>query len=649
MGQQITPLLSEQKLESHQARTISFLADQRRWLALEEMAEIHRIQKESGHFRRLGSLLLSSLEDWHSGRQLAKFIAPKSQNTKFLLYQKMFDAGDSIKILPLGLHEKSDSQSSGIIHEIWGNGLSVVVPRAWTPEENQPFRLEPASNGWTMQRTDQILQTLSAQIGSKTVDDLPPAIRLIVGRSIAKLPEPLEWINSPLLNEGQNLVLSKVLKCPPLGMIQGPPGTGKTTTVSALIAFLVRSGQRVLVASASNLAVDNLLEKVMEKGVSCLRMGHPARVHSHAREATFDQMLKSSPEYTHAKKLRQEARAIKSKAGKWSRAKPEPGQRKNQFNEARDLFTEADRFEEIAREKLLDDTPAIFTTLSSFVQSWPGNRFWDWLVIDEACQAMEAPVWPLLRKANNVVLAGDPKQLPPTVICRQAAAEGASVSLMERLAKELPERLFFLETQYRMAPEIMAFPSVDSYGGKLKAHTSVLERVPNISENGLFSHKVLAIDTSGSDFFEEPGEEGESRINLSEARLITLLANQFISQGLERSQIGIITPYRAQVELLTSKPDLDGIEINSVDSFQGREKDVIMVSFVRSNPNGDIGFLEETRRTHVAITRAKRHLTVVGDFSTLASNPYYSRLLDFWLEKGFVRSVWDEDISHFLA
>jgi len=635
-------------LSDQTARNISRLADQRRWLALEQIAEIDRLQKEIGHFRRLGTLRLSSLEDWNSGKQLAEFVPSPGQNAKFSLLQRMIETGGPIRIVPSDPQSDNQSQINGIIHEVGQQSLSIVVPRDWDPEEITTFRLEPGSNSWTTQRTDQVLESLATQMAGKTVDDLSPAIRMILARPLGKSPRPLEWMNLSSLNDGQNLALSHVLNHTPIGMIQGPPGTGKTTTLAALIAFLVRSGQRVLVSSASNLAVDNLLEKVLNEGIPCLRMGHPARVHPHVREATFDTLLKQSPEYNQAKKFRQEARAIKSKAGKWSRAKPEPGQRKAQYGEARELFAEADRFEDLAREKLLDDTPAIFTTLSGFVQSWPGKRIWDWLIVDEACQAMEAPIWPLLRKANQVVLAGDPKQLPPTVISRQAANEGASVSLMERLAGEFPNRLIILETQYRMAPEIMVFPSEDSYEGKLVAHASVLARPPHASESGLFANKVLAIDTSGSDFGEEPSPEGESRMNPSEARLISLLANQLISQGVDRDHIGIITPYRAQAELLASKPELLGIEIDSVDSFQGREKEVILVSLVRSNPSAEIGFLEETRRTHVAITRAKRNLTVVGDFSTLASDPYYSRLLDFWLERGFVRSVWDEEIAQFL-
>lgn len=615
---------------------------------MEQTAEIDRLQKEIGHFRRLGTLRLTSLEDWHSGRQLAEFVPSPGQNAKFALLHRLLEAGSPIRIVPSGLECNRETEINGIIHEVGHQSLSVVVPRDWDPEEILTFRLEPGSNSWTAQRTDQALESLTIQMSGKTVDDLPPAILMILGRAIGKCTNPLNWVNVPSLNEGQNMALCHVLNQYPFGMIQGPPGTGKTTTLAALITFLVHSGQRVLVASASNLAVDNLLEKTLNEGVPCLRMGHPARVHSRVREATFEALLKQSPEYSQAKKFRQEARAIRSKAGKWSRAKPEPGQRKAQYAEARELYAEADRFEDLAREKLLDDTPAIFTTLSGFVQSWPGKRIWDWLVVDEACQAMEAPVWPLLRKAKQVVLAGDPKQLPPTVISRQASNEGASISLMERLTKEFPERLWMLETQYRMAPEIMAFPSADSYEDKLIAHASVLARPTPKSEHGLFANKVLAIDTSGADFSEEPSPEGGSRMNPQEARLISLLANRLISQGMDRHQIGIITPYRAQAELLASKSDLAGIEIDSVDSFQGREKDAILVSLVRSNPSGEIGFLGETRRTHVAITRAKQNLTVVGDFSTLASDPYYSRLLEFWLEKGFVRSVWDEEIAKFL-
>lgn len=631
------------------AWTISRLEDLRRWLVLEQQAEVDRLQKESGHFRRLGQLRLTSIDDWHSGRQLAHFAAIAGQSAKFALLQGMVEEGIPVRISSSDPAVLDCLPTQGIVQEIGAISISVVVSRDWNPEGLDSFRLEPTANSWTANRTDAALASLTSQFTGRNVDDLPPALRQILNRPPSKTIKKTEWINHPQLNTGQNQALAHCLLQAPMALIQGPPGTGKTTTLATFIAFLVRSGQRVLVAAASNLAVDNLLEKVMSDGISCLRMGHPLRVHPRVREATFEALLRGSAEYTQAKKLRQEARALKSKAGKWSRAKPEPGQRKGQYAEVRALFHEADHFEDLAREKLLDDSPAIFTTLSGFVQSWPGKRMWDWLIIDEACQAMEAPVWPLLPKVKHVVFAGDPCQLPPTVLSAQAIKEGASVSLMERLAVEFPERLFLLETQYRMVPEIMEFPSVDSYQGRLIAHESVLSRatLPNGCE--LFGGKVIAIDTSGSDFQEEHPEQGSSLINPSEANLILRMAKELVALGLAPEHIGIITPYRAQAELIASKSDLEGLEINSVDSFQGREKEAILVSLVRSNPSAQIGFLAETRRTHVAITRARSFLGVVGDFSTLATHPYYSKLLDFWMERGFVRSVWDEEIARFLS
>ncbi len=621
----------------------------RRWLVLEQKAEVDRLQKESGHFRRLGQLRLISIEDWHSGRQLAIFGAITGQSSKFSLLLGMLEEGTPVRVDPTGGGALDCSPTQGIVQEITPQSISVVVSRDWDSEGLDSFRLEPVTNSWTAQRTDAILASLGSQLGGRLVDDLPPALRQVLDRPPGKTIKKLDWKILPQLNPGQNQALEHCLLNAPLALIQGPPGTGKTTTLANFIVFLVRAGQRVLVAAASNLAVDNLLEKVMSEGISCLRMGHPLRVHPRVREATFDTLFRDSAEYNQAKKLRQEARALKSKAEKWSRAKPEPGQRKGQYAEVRALFHEADQCEDLAREKLLESTPAIFTTLSGFVQSWPGKRSWDWLIVDEACQAMEAPVWPLLPKIHQIVLAGDPCQLPPTVLSMEAIREGASVSLMERLAVQFPERLFLLETQYRMVPEIMEFPSVHSYQGRLLADDSVLGRKTLPGGSGIWANNVLAIDTSGSDFQEVQPEEGKSLTNPSEANLILKMAKELISLGLAPEDIGIITPYRGQVELISSKSDLTGLEINSVDSFQGREKEAILVSLVRSNPSGEIGFLAETRRTHVAITRARSFLGVVGDFSTLASDPYYSKLLDFWLERGFVRSVWDEDIVRFLS
>lgn len=639
-------------LESNRKSLIARLESQKKWLGWELAAEKDQIQKELGPFRKLGVFRVNRIEPGIYGRQRIRLAPTVSLKTTSRFLERMLTPGALLLLKPL---QESSPQAADpfLIEEVEEGAFWVSTSAEREISEGEEFRLEPTGNPWVASHLEERLSQIIHDLESyPKTDELTPVMALLLGAPFKPSRNP--WIpkQDPLLNASQNEALNRVSELTPLSLVQGPPGTGKTTTLASLVHSLTSQGKRVLIAAPSNLAVDNLVEKCLERGVDCLRIGHPARVHPAVRQSCLDQRLRESSDYRIAVQLRKDARAERLAAKKWTRAKPEPGEKRARFAEARELEDEARRLESVAREKLLDDTPALFCTLHGFLGHWSKKRTWEWGLVDEAAQAMECDVWPLVARVENLVLAGDPAQLPPTVLSREAQKSGANLSLMERLAGEYPERLLPLKTQYRMAGPIMEFPSWDRYGGALEAPTEVLERSLS-SLSGLLgwigASPVLAIDTSGSGWSEETRETDPSIANKGESELVATLARRLIQAGLPPESIGIITPYRAQAETIEGEPGLEGVEIDSVDRFQGREKEAILVSLTRSNQQGQIGFLAETRRTHVAITRARSFLAVVGDLSTLASDPYYQRLFDHWLEKGFLKSVWDEEVASLLS
>ena len=312
------------------------------------------------------------------------------------------------------------------------------------------------------------------------------------------------------------------------------------------------------------------------------------------------------------------------------------------------MLAEARRLESLAVERVLDEARVVCATLTGLDSQLLGKRRFDVAVIDEACQSTEPACWVPLLRAGKLILAGDHCQLPPTVISPDAAERGLSVSLMERLVGHFGtdcSRLF--SVQHRMNSAIMGFSNAEFYGGRLAAHESVaghrLCDLPGVRAEPLTELPVQFIDTAGASYDEEVEEDTGSRRNPEEAVLAARKVRALLGAGLSAAQIGVITPYRAQVRLLRELlSDAPGVEIDSVDGFQGREKEAIVVSLVRSNPEGEIGFLADTRRTNVALTRARRKLVVIGDSATLAADDFYQRMLTHFEEIGAASSVWEE-------
>ena len=469
--------------------------------------------------------------------------------------------------------------------------------------------------------------------------------------------EPMKF---PWLNPTQERAVNEVLWAKDVAIVHGPPGTGKTTTlVEAINETLMRESQ-VLVCAQSNMAVDWISEKLVDRGINVLRIGNPTRVNDKMLGFTYERRFESHPDYPQLWAIRKAIRELRSNRKKGSES----------FHQKMDrLRSRAAEIEIRINAELFGEARVIACTLVGSAHRLLEGMKFGTLFIDEAAQALEAACWIPMRRANRVILAGDHCQLPPTVKSIAALRAGLGKTLMERIAENKPEVVTLLKIQYRMNEEIMRFSSDWFYGGQV-------ESAPQIKYRSIldFDHPISWIDTSneenqitieGEDAPEDSASNsspasaanlnsdlnfkeqfvGESfgRINKAEAELTLLtLAEYFTKIGKQRVlgdsiDVGIISPYRAQVQYLKKlikkyeffKPYRRLISVNTVDGFQGQERDVILISLVRSNDEGQIGFLKDLRRMNVAMTRARMKLIILGNKDTMTQHPFYKKLWEY--------------------
>ncbi len=519
------------------------------------------------------------------------------------------------------------------------NQQSIEVAFSEWPEANR-FRIDLASDEVTRLRQLSAMQT--AEFGKGRVAQLRD---IILGEREPQFDaeKPIELINK--LNASQEEAIRFALSSRDLAIIHGPPGTGKTTTVAELIEQAVRQGQRVLATAPSNAGVDNLLERLSNRKLRLVRIGHPARIQESLQCFTLDSLVESDPGTKVVGEMYKEAEQIARKASKFTRAKPQPGARQDMRQEARRLREDARRFERQIIANILDRADVVCAT-TTFDPEVLEARTFDLGVIDEACQSTEPGCWPVLLRANRIVLAGDHCQLPPTVLSDKAAREGFSMSMMERLVnrygKQVTRRL---SVQYRMNERIMNFSSSQFYDGALEADASVkdhqLKDLPSVGAKAESEPIVTMIDTAGASWDEELEPDGESKCNVHEGKLVVEQVERLLEMGVKAEEIAVISPYSAQVRWIRERLRSAGVEVDTVDGFQGREKEVVVISLVRSNANGEIGFLADTRRMNVALTRAKRRLIVIGDSATLGGHEFYAELLQYFESIEAYSTVWE--------
>ena len=468
--------------------------------------------------------------------------------------------------------------------------------------------------------------------------------------------EPMKF---PWLNPTQERAVNEVLWAKDVAIVHGPPGTGKTTTlVEAINETLMRESQ-VLVCAQSNMAVDWISEKLVDRGINVLRIGNPTRVNDKMLGFTYERRFESHPDYPQLWAIRKAIRELRSNRKKGSES----------FHQKMDrLRSRAAEIEIRINAELFGEARVIACTLVGSAHRLLEGMKFGTLFIDEAAQALEAACWIPMRRASRVILAGDHCQLPPTVKSIAALRAGLGKTLMERIAENKPEVVTLLKIQYRMNDEIMRFSSDWFYGGQV-------ESAPQIKYRSIldYDHPITWIDTSNEEnqitiegeaapedsastsspstanqnsdlnFKEQFVGESYGRINKAEAELTLLtLAEYFTKIGKQRVlgdsiDVGIISPYRAQVQYLKKlikkyeffKPYRRLISVNTVDGFQGQERDVILISLVRSNDEGQIGFLKDLRRMNVAMTRARMKLIILGKKNTMTKHPFYKKLWEY--------------------
>ena len=620
-------------------------------LDLEAAAEQEAARKaalsETGLLRgaALGGLILRESEFGLGGRLLLTFT--RSIRTERLPPNRL-QPGTPVVLNETGVNRRKPS-FRGVVYDrdFTSIGIAIDPPDDGFPED-ATWRLDLSADEVSRQRMQEALRRASVAEGDRLAElravllgeREPGFTRLLteVGS-----PEPASHLNGP-----QREAVLFALSAEDVAIIHGPPGTGKTTALVEVIRQAVARGERVLACAPSNHAVDNLLEKLLAVGLLPVRVGHPARIDPDLRGRALDILVQKHVDARQARKFAKEANALFTQANKWSKEKPQPGEKAGLRREARALLHEARKFEASAAERILSEARIVCGTLTGFTSDRLAALRFDLAAIDEAGQSTEPACWLPILRADKIVLAGDHRQLPATVISPEAAQRGLAISLMERLSDSFGATVCRLLTvQHRMHAQIMGFSNAEFYGGALIAHESVVSHrlcdLPGVPAEPLTEQPVRFIDTAGASYDEEPEEDGGSRRNPLEADLAVSYARKLLAAGLPAASIGVITPYRAQVRMIRERlADVPDLEVDSVDGFQGREKEAVIVSFVRSNPEGDIGFLKDTRRTNVAFTRARRCLIVIGDSATLSRHPFYAAMAAHFEGIGAYASVWEE-------
>ncbi|TPX62287.1 hypothetical protein PhCBS80983_g00513 [Powellomyces hirtus] len=510
--------------------------------------------------------------------------------------------------------------------------------------EGKVFRINKLANDISYARMSDALSALQTHVETNTLSPLFQV--LLEGREPSfRAPDDedeLQMFNENLNDSQKNAVVfaQRAQEC---ALIHGPPGTGKTETIVEVIRQFVKKGMRVLVCGPSNISVDNIVERLAPSRLSLIRIGHPARVLPACLEATLDVQLKTSDAAALVLDIRAEIDANLKKIGK-TKSRSE---RKTLWQQNRDLRKDLKQREKGAIRALIDGANVVLCTLNG--AGGKNVRFarpFDVAVIDEATQALEPETWIALLQAPKAILAGDHKQLPPTVKCPDATAKGFERTVFDNLLHNHGEGVkVLLDTQYRMHDSIMNWSSGAMYEGLLKSHDAVRQRLlcdlAGIQKTDETATSLMLVDTAGCDIWENVAEDGESRYNQGEAALVQAYLKTLLAAGVRAADIAIISPYNGQVALIKSMVrELEGgelVEVGSVDGFQGREKEAIIISLVRSNPDANVGFLKESRRLNVAITRAKRHVCLICDSETIErGDPFLKGIMEWFFEHGEV-------------
>ncbi len=627
-------------------QTIAYFEKLRKLLELEKAEDAKSfeaaVQSGSVHHRAEIGICWFPLRIIETGYGFGDYPFVVAERTKNQKSPHQFSPGKPIRIF--SLDGEPEDEANGAVEKVFGDQIRIVFFRDELPEiidfgklgiqllfDEQSYRLA--------------FETLELVQNAKNCK-LADLRNILLGINQTQIEQSIfEFTSSNSLNTSQNEAVKLILETNDVCIIHGPPGTGKTTTLIEAAKQISKQGANILIATPSNAAADHVSISLLKAGVKVVRAGNPVRISAELESITTDGLLKLSKEYSFIKEARKRADEFRRMAGKYKRnfGPAEREQRKLLIQEARALTKDAVKMERMIVDSIYEQAEVITCTLVGANNSAPSKLMFDFVFIDEAAQASEPLCWIPILKANRVVMAGDPFQLPPTIKSDAAAKGGLSLTLMEKAMDNVPVAL--LNIQYRMNPTIMAFPNLWFYKGQLKAAEHLGLRYIQ-DDSG-----VMLLDTAGLGYEEITNQESRSFTNPGE---VDLIFNQLLllSESLNGSHIysvAIISPYSQQIRLIQHEftdrfsdgiPNLK-VQIQTIDSFQGQERDIVFVSLVRSNDRNEIGFLKDYRRMNVAMTRAKFKLVMVGDSATLANDPFYDKLITYCMNEGHYHSAWE--------
>ena len=535
--------------------------------------------------------------------------------------------------------------AAGVIQYVDRNRMKVILNSSDLPEwvSLGMIGVEIAFDERTYLEMEKALQTL-LQARSGRIAELRD---ILCGQQPARFfPAHTYTYPASELNSSQQQAIDMILHARDLAIVHGPPGTGKTTTLVEAVKILSQTEKNILVTAPSNTAVDLLTERLAEAGVSVVRIGNLSRIDEHIARHSLDFQVAQHPETKTIKKIRIQAAEARRKARRYRRnfGEQEREERKALYKEAGELAAWADQLEKRVIDQLLSTTQVIAATLVGAVHPVLEGRTFSTVFIDEAAQAIEPASWIPVCLAQRVVLAGDPYQLPPTVKSQRARKAGLHISLMERLIGLQAEATSLLKVQYRMHHRIMGFSNQYFYGNQLQA----AEAVQNRQLTYEIESPLLFIDTAGCGFEEQQHPAYHSKFNPAEFLIVCEHLYQLIGyyQDHELPSIAILSPYKEQLlhmqKHIAADPVLSPLNliVQTIDGYQGQERDVVYISLVRSNNKNDIGFLSDYRRMNVAMTRARMKLVVVGDSATIGADSFYSAFIDYCDKADSYQKAW---------
>jgi superfamily I DNA and/or RNA helicase len=583
----------------------------------------------------------------------ADYVHLEIERTNNLDMPHQFSAGKNVSLFS-NKNPDEVQEISGTIKQCSKNKMKIIIHTDDLPDWCYDGRL-----GVNIQFDDnsyiEMQKALDEVIGARN-NRVGELREMIEGTEIPTFNNIDESVLIPQLNNSQNKAVRHILSANDIAVVHGPPGTGKTTTIVQAIRLVLQTEKQILVCAPTNTAVDLITEKLIEQGVNVLRVGHPARVSEGLLKATIDGQIQSHANYKDIKSLRKTAEEYFKMAGKYKRAfgKEDAKQRALFYTEARNCIKESRLLEDYIVNSLFENAQVISCTPVASSNKALANKHFSTLFFDEASQALEAISWIPLLKCKRVIFSGDHFQLPPVVKSIRAKQEGLAETMLDRCIKH-PTISTLLTRQYRMHQNIMQFSNNYFYNNELEADATVKETVLSLNEDiDILNIPVELIDTAGCSFDELQNSETLSLSNIGEANLVfkhlELLLQQYQYSGEEQKlSIGIISPYKEQIELLKEKLvefdysayPVSELAVKTIDGFQGEERDVIYISLVRSNENSEIGFLSDIRRMNVALTRAKKKLVVIMDTSTIGNHPFYKSFIEYCEKNGFYKSAWE--------